>query len=777
MSSLLSHFENLAVPKPASNHASRPTTQRTLQQSDLLEVQRDQSQGRSSLDLPRRDHAFPSPIRTQDNRPQRSLRSPLPPVSRSTTPNNISRQRPISMQSPSPPIDLPSVTIDSPVSAPLLSHLNVPDRGMETLAKTATPRVGAGRHMSQTPPPRDLRASTRSPTPATDLLTGSMPRGMDLLTSSRLSREFPGTSQDKNSTSITLPPPVNRTEKPRFPSISLKVRDNTHAQTLSLPTAALPPIERVSPFSTPPSSEGSPTTEDVSPPFRSPQDGQFQPPPVHHSIAKCRREQSSASSRMTASHDPRLQGFGSGTRGPNGPADRRPGLPPRRGNSDFAPKVLGTFDAASSPATKPVDPIGRSLPPPERSIPSHIKQTLKDPESLVSAEQMIRPRSIEPPVSLPIQQQHNPPRDDITKPRDPVMDGNSYVSTDYPDSSQTNRRRPCFKVGPYEIHTKYDTRLFDICGRYVCTTGYLTRVWDISSGNQLMTMTHEETVKITSLAFKPGGKVEDEGKRLWLGTNSGEIQEVDIRAQNVVYTKNNAHTRREVIRIYRRQNEMWTLDDEGKLHVWPPDQDGLPNLQHNHTSFKVPRGHSFSLIISEQLWYATGKEIRIFQPSARSDKTFQILKRPLNQPGVGDVTSGAVISGQLDRAYFGHTDGKVTIYSTKDYTCLGIVNVSVYKISSLAGAGNYLWAGYNTGMIYVYDTESNPWTVKKDWHAHENPVASIIVDRSSIWKLGRLQVASLGNDNTIRIWDGMLEDDWLGAITWQVCSCGIWLTK
>lgn len=134
------------------------------------------------------------------------------------------------------------------------------------------------------------------------------------------------------------------------------------------------------------------------------------------------------------------------------------------------------------------------------------------------------------------------------------------------------------------------------------------------------------------------------------------------------------------------------------------------------------------------------------------------------QPNVGEVTAGTMISGQGDRIYFGHIDGKVTIYSCKDYSCMGVVNVSLYKISCLVGVGDYLWAGYNTGMIYVYDTRTQPWKVKKDWKAHEKTIAGILVDRTSIWKLDRLQVASLGTDNLIHIWDGLLEEDWLGKV-------------
>ena len=39
----------------------------------------------------------------------------------------------------------------------------------------------------------------------------------------------------------------------------------------------------------------------------------------------------------------------------------------------------------------------------------------------------------------------------------------------------------------------------------------------------------------------------------------------------------------------------------------------------------------------------------------------------------------------------------------------------------------------------------------------------LLLDPSSIWTLQRLQVASVGHDNYVRLWDGMLEEDWLEA--------------
>lgn len=276
-----------------------------------------------------------------------------------------------------------------------------------------------------------------------------------------------------------------------------------------------------------------------------------------------------------------------------------------------------------------------------------------------------------------------------------------------------------------------------------------------------MSLSHGESLKGLSIAFKPGRTLDDEGRCVWVGTNTGEILEVDITTETIVSSRSSP-SRREIIKIYRYKKELWTLDDEGRLLLWPPDELGAPNLQYSYSNpyDKVAKGHTFSMIVGDILWYATGKEVRLYQPNT-NDSTFQVLKSPLGKNHSGDVTCGTATKDE-DRVYLGHADGKVTIYSTTNYTCLGTVNVSLYKISSLATVGSYVWAGFKTGMIYVYDTTTNPWTVQKDWLAHDNGVVGMILDPSAIWTVNRLQLISLGVDNYIRVWDGMLEDDWLG---------------
>ena len=348
----------------------------------------------------------------------------------------------------------------------------------------------------------------------------------------------------------------------------------------------------------------------------------------------------------------------------------------------------------------------------------------------------------------------------------PGFDGTSAQTAapgDYPDATQASRRPPKVRYRPWHINTDYDTRTFAVCGEYVCTTGYQTKAWSLRTGELLLELTHEQATKVSSLVFKPSASIEDEGKRLWLGTSIGEILEVDIPSQSVVKTKSNAHTRKDIIRMFRHASELWTLDDSGELNVWKPDHKGMPSLDSQYNNFRIKRGHTFSIALGKHLWVATGKDILVYAPSVKTDTEFQVLLSPLSQPGTGDIHSGATLSGKRDLVYFGHQDGKVSIYNTENFSCTAVVNVSVYKLSSLAGVGEYLWAGFNTGMAYVYDTSTTPWRVKKDWQAHDKQICGISAERSAVWKMDRFQVVTLGTDNMLKIWDGMLEEDWLEA--------------
>lgn len=334
--------------------------------------------------------------------------------------------------------------------------------------------------------------------------------------------------------------------------------------------------------------------------------------------------------------------------------------------------------------------------------------------------------------------------------------------SEFPDASQANRRPPRYPFRPWELGTGYDTRLMTACGEYACTGGYITRVWNMTTGESITSINHGEGVKVTSMAWKPMKDVKDEGCRLWLGTNMGDILELDIPSRQIVYTRSAAHPRGEIVKIFRHGSHLWSMDDSGTIINWRPvSQDGVASLDATPISYHIPRGQSTSIVVGNILWLATGKAIRVFNLTAKSEPGFNALQTALCQESAGDVTCAAKLSSQPNMVYFAHNDGKVSVYDQRSYTLVGLFNVSVYKIHAMCGVGHLLWAGYSTGMIFVYDTSTTPWTVRKRWRGHGEPVCSIVSDPSSIWKLDRFHVVTLGMDNILRIWDGLLEDDWV----------------
>ncbi|KAF4633772.1 hypothetical protein G7Y89_g4345 [Cudoniella acicularis] len=665
----------------------------------------------------------------------------------------------------------PAVTVQAPQSPPKGRSVNLSLSSTPAYLSTDAPLSSTSGGSS----PRHFRIPSR---PHTPLLESR--KSPSLPASRPPSPPPPRRSGELKRDSIFKPPPppVNRSEKPKIGSKPITLGFKTEATTLA--PIITPTFDR-SPFNTPPSSASSPDHEIPVPlPQRSrsrnPADAgglipanqrvMFEPPPVHHSVANRRKDQETNGSNRT-------------TIAPQVTGDQRPALPVRPQISLDTSNSRNITQMTMMPPPPPRPSVDRSRPvvtvptsesasfstPPKRVFSTPTSQLQTPPRSHGRSMTVDRtsdrtPVEFRTPQTLITQQE---PRLslDVPPPTSYINQTLGTNAAEYPDASHANRRPPHFKHGAHEISTRYDTRILDVCGEFVCTSGHLTRVWSILDGEIVMSLAHTEGIRIISVAFKPTADTKDEGSRLWLGNNIGELIEVDVASQSVITTKSNAHTRREVIKMYRHLNEMWTLDDGGTLHLWAPDSTGAPSLTNPYQSFRVPKGHTFSMVVGDELWHAAGKDIRIFVPTLDGAVQFQVLARPISQPNAGEITSGTCLSSQPGRVYFGHTDGKVTIYSRDDYTCLGVVNVSVYKITSLAGAGGMLWAGFSTGMIYIYDTTQTPWVVKKDWRAHQDPVIKLISDRSSFWSLDRAQVISLGQDNMLRVWDGLLQDDWI----------------
>lgn len=689
-------------------------------------------------------------------RPSRTASANHPPSPSPVTPL---RQRPVSMLPP-------AVTILPPQSPPKFRGSGLTLSNTSAYLSTDNPQSAT----SGSPSPRHFRIPSRPITP--HLEAGRSPR---LSPAQPPSPPPPRRSGElRRESSTRAPPPINRADKPKIASKPLSLSFRNEATTLE-PAVPLRPTRESSPFNTPPSSgtcspENDTHASNISRrPYSVVETGSgsrvFEAPPVHHSTVTRRRDQETngigrgLSPQVTGDQRPALP-----ARPPGASENVKARIPSGHSGAMMPPPPRPPVDTSRSRALAVLEETPTYATPPKRvfSTPT-TQQHLETPSRSHGRSMTVDRTSDRTPVEFRVppiasaaysEPRQSPERSHMQ--RDPLPMG------DYPDVSNSNRRPPYFKQGAREIATKYDTRILDVCGEFVCTTGSLTRVWSLVDGECVTSLAHTENIKICSVAFTAAPEIKDEGGRLWLGNNIGDIMEIDVLSQSVVTTKTNAHTRREIIRIYRHLDEMWSLDDGGTLHLWGPDNTGSPSLSNPSQSFRLPKGHSFSMVVGHELWHAVGKDIRIFAPTLDGSTQFQILQRPLSQSNAGDITSGTTISSQPDRVYFGHTDGKISIYSTEDYACLGIINVSIYKITALAGIAGHLWVGFSTGMIYVYDTTHAIWITKKDWQAHNDPVVKLIPDQRSCWTLDRAQVVSLGQDNMIRVWDGLLQEDWIG---------------
>ncbi|KAJ5272358.1 hypothetical protein N7478_007483 [Penicillium angulare] len=740
----------------------------------------DPRSSRASLDLPRPQSPWGTAVEERQGR-RNNLASYQSLRPRGSPGSQSQHGRPMASNfhrsSPHLP---PTLAVHAPHSPPRCQEREFQLQSREDDRLSRNPLHRSRESVSMSPAP-SLRPITPTKLGSSVPEAGSVQRLSP--NSSRLNGN--GSSQDRKSESTSMPPPVNRADKPKIPA---KPAMFSHPDTRSLTprTEVASSDELVSPFNTPPSSPEKTPSKPVSAtkvPPRIPPGRPSTEPPTRRSFDDRRPPMSVLNGKagigergMSQPHptpEPTRGGrplmvqipqtssacpesstapplSAQRLRASDSPHDR-PGLPPRPTSAH--PRRAGISPSRELP---PVMASPAQTTPVPRAAPSYHHQSDAQPP------QPPRPAQQQPPLARQISHTERRIVRTDTEEEEVVADEPAISRTDYPDASQANRRPPFFKNGPQDILTRYDTRLIDVCGKYVCTTGYITRVWDLSTGEQVMSLSHGETTKSLSIAFKPGNTLEEEGQRIWLGTSAGELHEVDILSGSIVTTRSYP-SRREVIQILRHKKEMWTLDDEGRLLVWMPDETGVPNLQYSYHSpqERVARGHTFSMVIGDKLLLATGKDVHVYRPNARDDGSFRVFKRPLGLQHSGDVTSGTYTTKDGGRIYLGHADGKVTVYSATDYACIAVVNVSVYKINCLGFVGEYLWAAYKTGMIYVYDVRTNPWTVRKDWRAHDSPVSAFVVDTSSVWTMNRLQVTSIGTDNCIRLWDGMLEDDWL----------------
>ncbi|KAK2829863.1 hypothetical protein FQN49_007181, partial [Arthroderma sp. PD_2] len=561
VSSLLSHFENLSHTKHAPEAQDEP--------GSLLKAPAatdNVAAGRVSLELPRSNSPWGG-----SQRPSQSF---LRPQQTGDSPTRRLQARPMSMniQSTSTSPGRPVFTVESPRSPPqpnFLQSQSLPQSQSRASYALHAPNGHSTLNEPSASPPSSSHTSTRPETPLGEP-SNTVP--IDVRRTAPVSQRV-----GNNGKSASVPPPVNRAEKPKIPARKLGIShghdvltSNTLAPSSSSQRTSME--DRVSPFSTPPSSPekipGASKLNGVHEPMNlsnfdtptritKPQQGiRSQSGPISREgppVSRLTKQKSlitdtppnttypspppaigakimsvatttQTSSRHGDTYDPENR---------QNPRVRRPSpAPPRRLETSQA-ALTSHRDELPSPqrvvsAVEAPKPNLYKLPPRASSIrhpkpaPPPPPPPRRDTSNLSAKAAQHSDKPPPPPPNPPTRQR--PPAAIYFNDQDAIKSleqltpssrrSEPAVVTDtdiHPDATHTNRRPPFFRSGAAGVHTKYDTRVFDVCGQYACTTGYFTRVWDIATGEMIMSLNHGETVKGSAIAFKPGRSIDEEG--------------------------------------------------------------------------------------------------------------------------------------------------------------------------------------------------------------------------------------------------------------------------
>ncbi|KAI9496778.1 WD40-repeat-containing domain protein [Zychaea mexicana] len=347
----------------------------------------------------------------------------------------------------------------------------------------------------------------------------------------------------------------------------------------------------------------------------------------------------------------------------------------------------------------------------------------------------------------------------------------------YPDMQHFDRLPPHIKT--YPTHHRRTLRAIAACQGRLATASYTIKAWDDHRNNKNASITLTPSTdstgndRVSSLAYTCTGNY------LFAGLDDGCTVVMDTqKAKILAELQHHEYAVKHILRV--ANTELWTIDEGGQLLRYPMHDydDSMPEtIMYDGYHHRVtPKAISAVVLRATQgqgqhhvLAMTTGDTIDAYRfvpfyssamPQIQVQLPYHVVRIPSD---LGQITQlVALPQGKLACA---HVNGRISVWDANNDTWEQTLQVAVptYGITAMAlSLDRFLWTGYRTGMIYIYDISSDEqWSLVKMWEAHHGPITMFTVDELGLLcddKKPLMQVVSADQQGNVTVWDGLLAE-------------------
>jgi len=271
-----------------------------------------------------------------------------------------------------------------------------------------------------------------------------------------------------------------------------------------------------------------------------------------------------------------------------------------------------------------------------------------------------------------------------------------------------------------------------------------------------------QDIKPTCVSFVPSFGINDEDTYIWIGTDKGELLEISLQESRIT-DKRALHSSSLNFILRYRHTQLVTIDEQGALKIWSERDDSKKlGLNGRPRGLRVNLKLNVAHIADDYLWMASGRTVEIYNLTPHAPSV--LLKKLDLGSTIGNVARFACNRLQDNIImYSGHDDGKVVEWNSVSFEKIRIIQTGIYRVSSLFSVyPRFVWVGYTTGKISVFDFGKDSPILIKEFTAHSNSaVEELSLNEQTVLSEYRYSIASMSDLGEIRWWDGWLRQDWI----------------